>query len=71
MTEDQILNIKNKMKDYVDLFGGKLKDVDRVDSAKNIIELENIINDHYDYITDMATDAQNSLSRFKTKIGLI
>lgn len=61
----EIQEIKDKMKSYKDLYGFDLCDKHLIDGAKNIIDLEAIINRHYDYIEDMANDAQVSLMRFK------
>ena len=62
--------IKQKMKDYRDIFGGELNRKDLIDDAKSIIDIESIINQHYDYINDMASDAQSSLERFKRDNGI-
>ena len=70
MTKNEFEEAKTKMKEYRDFFGGELSDKHLIDDAKNIIDLETILNNHHDYITDMATDAQGSLERFKRDIGV-
>lgn len=70
MLESELNEIKQKMKDYRDLFGGHLNMYDSIDEARNILDLNEIINRHYDYIEDMARDAQSSLYKFKHEIGL-
>lgn len=70
MTKDELENAKNKMKIYVDFYGGNLKDKDKIDEAKNVEDLEAIFSSHHDFITDMATDAQASLERFKRNLGI-
>ena len=64
-----ILQIKKEMVSYVDYFGGDL-DRFKIDQAKTLKELNDIIDDHYDKLSDMANDAQNSLDRFRRKLGL-
>lgn len=70
MSNEELETAKQKMMNYKDLFGGELNNKHLIKDAKNVIDLENILNDHHDYIGDMANDAQNSLSRFKRKIGV-
>lgn len=70
MTQEELQEIKEKMKAYRDIFGGQLNRSDLIDDAKSIIDLESIVNSHYDYITDMASDAQSSLMKFKQNLGL-
>lgn len=70
MTKEELEIAKQKMKDYRDIFGGELNRKDLIDDAKNIIDLDNIFVMHFDYINDMASDAQNSLDKFKREIGV-
>ncbi len=70
MKAEELKEAKEKMKNYIDIFGGQLSNKHLIDDAKNIIHLDNIFNAHHDYITDMATDAQGSLERFKRSIGV-
>lgn len=71
MTKEELENAKYQMKIYVDFFGGSLIDKEQIDTAKTVEDLEHIFVRHHDYITDMATDAQASLERFKRKIGVV
>jgi hypothetical protein len=70
MTKEELEIAKQKMKDYRDIFGGELSRKDLIDDANSIFQLETILNYHYDYINDMASDAQSSLSNFKREIGV-
>lgn len=70
MNAKQIEQAKYQMEIYVDFFGGSLIDKEKISEAKSIEDLEYIFSRHHDYITDMATDAQASLERFKRKIGV-
>jgi hypothetical protein len=68
MNAEELKKAKEEMKKYTDYFGGELRDKNLIDDAKNVIDLETIFNNHHDFITDMATDAQASLERFKRKL---
>jgi len=70
MNKEEFETAKQKMKEYRDIFGGELNKKYLIDDAENIIDLEHIINMHYDYIGDMANDAQTSLLKFKQNIGV-
>ena len=62
-------NAKQQMKNYRDLFGGEL-DAKEIDCAKTIFDLERIFIKHSDFISDMESDAQSSLSKFQRSIGV-
>lgn len=70
MTKEELENAKKRMKEYRDIFGGELNRKDLIDDANSIFDLETILNMHHDYINDMASDAQCSLSKFKCEIGV-
>ena len=70
MEKEELETIKQKMRDYRDIFGGELNRIDLLNDAKSIIDLESILNMHYDYIDDMASDAQSHLKKFKRDIGI-
>jgi hypothetical protein len=70
MTKEELENAKKRMKEYRDIFGGELSRKDLIDDADSIFDLETILNMHHDYINDMASDAQSSLSKFKREIGV-
>lgn len=70
MTKEELEIAKQKMKDYRDFFGGELNKKYLIDEAKNIFDLEDILNSHFDFINDMASDAESNLSRFKTDLGV-
>ena len=67
--EENILKIKNEMKEYVDNFGGNL-DHFKIDKAETLKDLYDILDEHYDMLSDMANNAQNALDRFRRKLGL-
>lgn len=67
---EELRIVKEEMKKFTDLFGGELRDKHLIDDAKSIIDLETIFNNHHDFITDMATDAQSNLERFKRQLGV-
>lgn len=64
-----IQQIKKEMKEYTDYFGGNL-DHFKIDQAETLKDLYDIFEDHYDRLSDMANDAQNSLDRFRRKLDL-
>jgi hypothetical protein len=70
MTKEQLEIVKQKMKDYRDIFGGQLNRSDLIDDAENIIDLDSIFGMHFDCINDMASDAKSNLSNFKREIGV-
>jgi hypothetical protein len=70
MTKEELENTKKRMKEYRDIFGGELNRKDLIDDADSIFDLETILNMHYDYINDMASDAQSNLEKFKRDIGV-
>ena len=70
MTKEELDTAKQKMKNYRDIFGGELNRSDLIDDAKNIFDLDRIFQMHFDYIDDMASDAQGGLQRFKREIGV-
>ena len=70
MTKEDLENAKKRMKEYRDIFGGELNRKDLIDDANSIFDLETILNMHYDYINDMASDAQSNLEKFKREIGV-
>lgn len=61
MNAEELKKAKEKMKEYTDFFGSELRDKNLIDDAKDIIDLETIINNHHDYIADMA----NTSSKFR------
>ena len=68
--ETDLSEIKEKMKSYTDFFGGQFIDKQLIDNAETLTDLERVFQDHHDYITDMATDAQRNLKNFKHSIGV-
>lgn len=70
MTKDDLEKAKQRMKEYRDIFGGELNRKDLIDDADNIFDLETILDMHYDFINDMASDAQSSLDKFKRDLGV-
>jgi len=70
MTKENLEKSKQRMKEYRDIFGGELNGKQLIDDANNIFDLENIFTMHYDYINDMASDAESSLDKFKRHLGV-
>lgn len=70
MTKATLELVKQKMKDYRDLFGGELSKSNLINDAENIFDLDYIFEKHFDYISDMANNAQNSLDKFKRELGV-
>lgn len=66
----EIEEIKIKMKEHKDFFGGNLLEVDKIDSCTTKEELKEIIKSHYNYIEDMCNDAQCSLDKFERTLEL-
>jgi len=67
MTIDKI---KSEMKAYTDLYGGDLLGIGDIDSAKTLLDLERIIENHRTHMEMMLCDANSSLDRLKKKLGL-
>ncbi len=65
----EIEKVKEKMKAYTDYFGGSLNHVD-IDSAKTLQDLYEVLELHNSTFSDMATDAERNLDRFRRNIGL-
>ena len=70
MSTEELNTAKQKMKDYRDIFGNELNRKDLINDAKNLIDLDEIFGMHYDHIEDMASDAQSSLDKFKSSLGV-
>lgn len=68
MIQLDIEAIKQKMKDYRDIFGGELNKKHLIDDAKNLLDLDDIFSAHFDYIKDMASDAESHLVNFKREL---
>ena len=62
--------IKKRMKKYRDFHGNDLIGVDDIDSAKNINELVDILENHRAYLEQQLTDASTDLDKFKKDIGV-
>lgn len=62
--------IKSKMIDWRDFYGGQLLDIEAVKKANTKEELIEIIEEHSQHIEAMETDAQGHLSKFQKEIGL-
>ena len=69
-TEMPIGEIKKSMLAYTDLFGRNLIDYSSIKNATTKEELANMIDGHNDHIESSANDAQSSLARYKTSLGL-
>lgn len=60
--------IKQKMKEYKDFFGGELLDFYEIDKAQTKQELSAIIDRHYSFLESQCNDAQHALERFHQEI---
>lgn len=69
MSSYSLEETKSKMKAYIDFFGGKMNSTD-IENAKSLEELSEIFDKHYDFLGDMANDAQHSLNRFKNSLKI-
>lgn len=65
-----IKDIKQKMLQYQDLFGGGLIDTEKIIKANTQKELAAVLNDHNDRLEDQLADAQSHLRNFKHELGL-
>lgn len=70
MTPEELEEAKTEMKNYIDFFGGSLRNKDEIDGAKSVEDLDAIFSSHHDFLMDMAIDAQTSLEQFKRKLGI-
>ena len=66
----EIPEIKEKMKSYVDFFGGNFIGRDEIDSCKTRQELAEIFNQHHAFLESQCNDAQHSMERFQQTLGL-
>lgn len=65
-----INEIKQRMKEYKDFYGGDLINVDDIDSCKTKSELKEIINNHYNFLEDQLADAKSHLRDMEIELGL-
>ena len=66
----EIVEIKEKMKEYTDIYGGSFLDISEINEASTFIELAGIIDRHSEHIESMERDAQSNLAHFKQRLGL-
>lgn len=65
-----IEQIKAKMLEYRDFYGGDIMYAQEIKEAKTKKELAKIINNYRGHLEDMLSDAHGHLDNFKTEIGL-
>jgi uncharacterized protein YjbI with pentapeptide repeats len=65
----KIKDIKIKMENYIDFYGGDLLEVDMISKAKTKKDLERIIENHRSHMEAMLSDANSHLDNLK-KIGI-
>ena len=70
MTSQELETAKQKMREYRDIFGGELSKSHLINEAKTRLDLDYIINAHFDYIADMASDAESNLDKFRQGLGV-
>lgn len=61
--------IKQKMKDFRDLFGNELLGSHQIDNCKDIFDCNELINKHMQHIEDSANDAVRSMENWTREIG--
>lgn len=66
----ELKEIKTEMKKYTDLLGRSLLSSTDIDDCDTKEELAAIIEEHNDHLEDVLNDTQNSLGRFKERLGL-
>jgi len=66
----EIEEIKSKMLNFQDFFGGQLLYIDDVEDCKSKEELERIIDRHGGHLEDLLSDAKSHLDKFKQKCEL-
>lgn len=67
----KIADIKYKMMEYRDFYGGDLYSYDEISKAKSKKELLNLLNRHESHMESMLSDAMSHMSKFKKEVGLI
>ncbi len=66
----KIADIKKKMIDHRDYFGGDIPQTDEIEKAKTKKELARIMNSYEKTLELMAVDAISHHSRFRKELGL-
>ncbi|MDQ7798512.1 MAG: hypothetical protein RDU76_06175 [Candidatus Edwardsbacteria bacterium] len=66
----KIAEIKKKLLEWHDFFGGDLLWEDEIKRAKTKVELGQILERHRMHMEDMLSDAKSHLDSFKEEIGL-
>lgn len=66
----KIKEVKTRMIEYRDLFGGSLINAEEISKCSTKKELAELIDAHEIFLEGIVNDAQNSLMRFKRNIGL-
>lgn len=65
-----LLEIKNRMLEWSDFYGGDLPDYERIKNAKTKRELARILEDHRTFMELMLSDANRHIDDFKRELGL-
>ena len=66
----KIEEVKERLKDYRDYYGWRLREYDSIDSAKTLDELKDIVDDHIRFVESSSLDAESNLILLKRKLGL-
>lgn len=66
----KIEEVKERLKDYRDYYGWRLREYDSIDSAKTLDELKDIVDDHIRFVESASLDAESNLISLKRKLGL-
>ena len=70
MDSEKLKEVKKMLKAYTDFYGSELISRYEIDDAKNVLDLEEIIERHRDFIIDQSTDACAEIDRFKKSLGV-
>jgi hypothetical protein len=66
----QLTQIKNKMYEWTDFYGGDIPDQEAIRQAKTKDELAQVLSKHKRHLEDMLSDAISHLDSFKNELGL-
>ena len=70
MPDISMCEIKKKMKEYRDFFGGDMIGFDKIDKARTKKQLKEIIHEHSTHLEMVARDAQSHIDHFKRTLNL-
>lgn len=65
-----IEDVKQKMKEYRDLFGNEFLDHADIDGCESIYDFDRIIERHREHLNSMISDAEADLDIFKKRLDI-